>query len=150
MDLGQDNLLLNTMCKAGAVFRDNHLLCGLNLAELFTCYAVSIRAKMNKSTQPKDLAKSLEISKPGISKLLNGMERKGLVRREHHADDRKAVYVSLTDKALSTLEEQRATAAVLTKKVFAEMGMDKAKEMLSLLNLFYDSYKKAEATLWEN
>ena len=150
MELGMDNLLLNAMCKAGAVFRDNHLLCGLNLAELFACHAVHVRCERNKPTQPKDLAEELEISKPAVSKLLNGLEHKGLVKRERREDDRKAVYVQLTEKAIATLSDQRATAALLTEKVFAEMGEDKAKEMLTLLDLFYDSYKKAEAMLWES
>ena len=150
MLLGKDNMMLNTMCKAATVFRNNHLLCGLTLPELFACHAVLVNDRMNKPTRAKDLSAALDISKPGVSKLLNGMEVKGLIRREHRAEDRKAVYVLLTDKAIALLDEQKATASVMTKKVFAEMGMDKAKEMLALIGLFYDSYKKVEATLWED
>ena len=150
MLLGKDNMMLNTMCKAATVFSNNHLLCGLTLPELFACHAVLVNDRMNKPTRAKDLSAALDISKPGVSKLLNGMEVKGLIRREHRAEDRKAVYVLLTDKAIALLDEQKATAAVMTKKVFAEMGMDKAKEMLALLDLFYDSFKKVEGTLWDD
>ena len=148
MELGKDNMMLNTMCKVMTAFRDNHLLCGLNLAELFACHTISVNDQMHKPTRAKDIAKALEISKPGTSKLLNNMESKGLIRREHREQDRKAVFVLLTEKALSILDEQKATAAVITKKVFAEMGMENAKQLLSLVDLFYDSYKKVEAQLW--
>ena len=103
---------------------------------------------MNKSTRAKDLSEILEISKPAVSKLLNSMEEKGLIRREHRESDRKAVYVVLTPKAIAISEEQLATASVMTKKVFAEMGMDKAKEFIAIVNVFYDCYKKVEAELW--
>ena len=150
IDLGKDNLILNAMRKAGTVYRDKHLLCGLTPPELAACKTVSINDQMNKPTRAKDIADALEISKPGVSKLLNGMEAKGLILREHRTEDRKAVFILLTKKAESLLEEQKATASVMTKKIFAEMGMDKAKEMLALIGLFYDSYKKVEATLWED
>lgn len=150
MELGKDNLILNTMSKILFAFRDKHLLCGLNYPELFACHTVHCNDKMGKPTRAKDLARVLEISKPGVSKLLNSMEEKGLIVREHRSEDRKAVFVLLTDKALALLEEQKATASVVTKKVFAEMGTDKAKQLVSLVDLFYDSYKKVEATLWEN
>lgn len=150
MELGKDNLILNTMCKVTMPFRDKHLLCGLTPPELFACHTVMINDHMNKSTRAKDIANALEISKPAVSKLLNAMERKGLIQREHREEDRKAVFVVLTEKAKSILEEQRATASVMTEKVFAEMGVERAKEMLELVALFYESYKKVEASLWED
>lgn len=149
-DLGKDNVLLMTMYRAGSVFRDPHLLCGMSFPELFACYIVLINDQMNKPTRAKDLSIGLEISKPAVSKLLNAMEAKGYVRREQRGKDRKSVYVALTDKATAILDEQKATASVVTKRIFAEMGMEKAKELLANMNLFYECYKKVEATLWEN
>ena len=150
MDLGKDNILLTAMCKAGAVFRDKRLLCGLNMPEFLACHTIAVNDRMHKPTRAKDISAALEISKPGVSKLLNIMEAKELIRREHRPEDRKAVFLTLTNKALSILEEQKATASVLAKKVFAEMGMEKAKEFLANIDLFYDCYKKVEATLWED
>ncbi|MBO4478894.1 MAG: MarR family transcriptional regulator [Clostridia bacterium] len=149
-DLGKDNLLLTTMCRAGAVFRDQHLLCGLTFQELSACHVVRINDQMNKPTRAKDISVALEISKPAVSKLLNAMEDKGLLLRERRENDRKSVYLILTEKAIDLIEEQKATASVVTKKIFAEMGMDKAKEFLADMNLFYECYKKVEAKLWED
>ena len=149
-ELGKDNVLLMTMYRAGSVFRDPHLLCGMTFPELFASYIVFFNDRINKPTRAKDLAVGLEISKPAVSKLLNVMEDKGYIRRERRDSDRKSVYIALTDKAVAILEEQKATASVVTKKIFAEMGMEKAKELLANMNLFYECYKKVEATLWEN
>ena len=149
-DLGKDNLILTTMFRAGSVFRDPHLLCGLSFPELSACHLVRLNDQMNKPTRAKDISIALEISKPAVSKLLNSMEEKGLVLRERRDNDRKSVYLALTPKAIALLEEQKATASVVTKKIFAEMGMEKAKELLANMNLFYECYKKVEATLWED
>ncbi len=148
LDLGKDNLILTATCKIVSIFRDKHLLCGMTLPELFVCRTVCINDKMNKKTRARDIAQILAISKPAVSKLLNSMEEKGLIVRERIQEDRKAVFVVLTKKALDTSEEQMATASVVTKKVFAEMGMEKAKEFISLVDLFYDSYKKVEESMW--
>ena len=149
-DLGKDNMILTTMFRAGSVFRDPHLLCGLSFPELSACHVVRLNDQMNKPTRAKDISIALEISKPAVSKLLNSMEEKGLVLRERRDNDRKSVYLALTPKAIALLEEQKATASVVTKKIFAEMGMEKAKEFLADINLFYECYKKVEATLWED
>ena len=149
-DLGKDNMILTTMFRAGSVFRDPHLLCGLSFPELSACHLVRLNDQMNKPTRAKDISITLEISKPAVSKLLNSMEEKGLVLRERRDNDRKSVYLALTPKAIALLEEQKATASVVTKKIFAEMGMEKAKELLANMNLFYECYKKVEATLWED
>ena len=149
-DLGKDNMILTTMFRAGSVFRDPHLLCGLSFPELSACHLVRLNDQMNKPTRAKDISIALEISKPAVSKLLNSMEEKGLVLRERRDNDRKSVYLALTPKAIALLEEQKATASVVTKKIFAEMGMEKAKELLANMNLFYECYKKVEATLWED
>ena len=149
-ELEKENLLLNTACKIGSVFRDKHLLCGLNPPELFACHIVRKGEIEGRPTRAKDLAEAMEISKPAVSKLLNAMEDKDLLRRERREEDRKAVYLVLTEKAHALLEEQKATAALLTERIAAEMGKEKAREMTRLVDLFYESYKKAEATLWED
>ena len=150
MELGKENRILDAMSKVTVVFRDKHLLCGLNFPELLACHVVLDNEKANKHTRAKDIADTMEISKPGVSKLLNNMEQKGLIVREHRTEDRKAVFVLLTGKARDILEEQQATARSVTEKVFAEMGKDKANQLIALADAFYESYKKTEATLWEN
>ena len=149
-ELEKENLLLNTACKIGSVFRDKHLLCGLNPPELFACHVVLKGEREGRLTRAKDLAIAMEISKPAVSKLLNAMEKKGLLRRERREDDRKAVFLVLTDKAHSLLKEQKAAASLLTERIALEMGEEKARAMSALVNLFYESYKKAEAALWED
>lgn len=144
MDIGKDNLLLNTLAKVCEVFRDNRMLCGLTFPELVTCHVVLANDSMNKPTRAKDLAEALKVSKPAVSKLLSCMEEKGLVKRERREEDRKAVYVVLSEGATRVLEEQKATASVITKQIFAEMGTDKAKEFIAAVDHFYECYKKVE------
>lgn len=149
-ELEKENLLLNTACKIGSVFRDKRLLCGMNPPELFACHIVRKGEIDGRPTRAKDLSDAMEISKPAVSKLLNVMEEKDLIRRERKEEDKKAVYISLTEKAHALLEKQKATASLLTERIAAEMGEEKAKEMSKLVDLFYESYKKAEASLWED
>lgn len=58
-----------------------------------------------------DLRKTLIDDSPNVSRMLNKMVDKGLVRKERQADDQRVVYISLTDKGrqLHHQADQRIT-----------------------------------------
>lgn len=49
---------------------------------------------------PRQLAEKLEMSPAGITKLVDRLERRGLVKRRRHPADRRRSLVFITDKAL--------------------------------------------------
>ncbi len=62
-----------------------------------------------------ELADILEIEKPTLGRLLDRLEAKGWVRREHDASDRRVWRVHLTDEVEPALRTMRTIAAELRR-----------------------------------
>src|SRR5688572_33008771 len=58
-----------------------------------------------------ELAAILEIERPTLGRLLDRLEKKGWVRREHDAHDRRAWRVHLTEAAQPAMRKLRTQAA---------------------------------------
>ncbi len=62
-----------------------------------------------------ELAETLEIEKPTLGRLLDRLEAKGWVRRDHDASDRRVWQVHLTAEVEPALRTMRAIAAELRR-----------------------------------
>jgi DNA-binding MarR family transcriptional regulator len=66
-----------------------------------------------------ELAKALVLSRSGVTRMANRLERAGLLRREGNARDRRGSYAVLTDRGR---EEWRRTKAVFERIVAVQFG----------------------------
>ncbi len=70
---------------------------------------------------------------PGITGLVDRLEEAGLVRRERCSEDRRVIYVSLTDKAAKTLAQLDQPLADLHKQLLGGLALVELKELSRLL-----------------
>lgn len=81
-----------------------------------------------------DLAEQVLLTASGITRLLDGLERSGLVARESCASDRRVVYAVLTDAGRAKGEEATATHFAQIDELFAErFDRDELAAVTSLL-----------------
>ena len=80
-----------------------------------------------------ELAETLEIEKPTLGRLLDRMEAKGWVRREHDARDRRVWRVYLTDEVEPALRMMRAIAAELRRDAFTGIRAVERKHFVDTL-----------------
>ncbi|HSI96796.1 MAG TPA: MarR family transcriptional regulator [Gaiellaceae bacterium] len=67
-----------------------------------------------------DLAGEVLLTASGITRLLDGLERQGLVERAACASDRRVVYAVITDRGLARLREAAATHFGQVEELFGE------------------------------
>lgn len=67
-----------------------------------------------------ELAEAERVTVPTMSKLVSAMEREGLVRREPHRTDGRAVVLQATAKGRRILERGRARRLELLEALLAE------------------------------
>lgn len=67
-----------------------------------------------------DLAERVLLTPSGITRLLDGLERAGLVARAECASDRRVVYAELTEEGLRRFQESRATHRDGIRTLFAD------------------------------
>jgi len=80
-----------------------------------------------------ELAETLEIEKPTLGRLLDRLEAKGWVRREHDARDRRVWRVHLTDEVESALRTMRALAAELRRDALAGISAAERERFVDTL-----------------
>ena len=80
-----------------------------------------------------ELAETLEIEKPTLGRLLDRLEAKGWVRREHDASDRRVWRVHLTDEVAPALRTMRAIAAELRHDALASISTAERERFVDTL-----------------
>lgn len=80
-----------------------------------------------------ELAEALEIEKPTLGRLLDRLEAKGWIRREHDATDRRAWRVYLTDAVEPAMKTMRAVAGELRRDAMAGLSAEDRERFVDLL-----------------
>ena len=80
-----------------------------------------------------ELAETLEIEKPTLGRLLDRLEAKGWVRREHDASDRRVWRVHLTDEVEPALRTMRTIAAELRRDALAGISAAERERFVDTL-----------------
>ena len=80
-----------------------------------------------------ELAETLEIEKPTLGRLLDRLEAKGWVRREHDASDRRVWRVHLTEEVESALRTMRKIAAELRRDALTGIGAAERERFVDTL-----------------
>jgi DNA-binding MarR family transcriptional regulator len=80
-----------------------------------------------------ELAETLEIEKPTLGRLLDRLEAKGWVRREHDASDRRVWRVHLTDEVEPALRTMRTIAAELRRDALTGISVAERERFVDTL-----------------
>jgi DNA-binding MarR family transcriptional regulator len=80
-----------------------------------------------------ELAETLEIEKPTLGRLLDRLEAKGWVKREHDARDRRVWRVHLTSEVEPALRTMRAIAKELRRDALSGIGAAERERFVDTL-----------------
>jgi DNA-binding MarR family transcriptional regulator len=88
------------------------------------------------------LAEELDVTPRNITALIDGLEQDGLVERQRHPSDRRAIVVALTDTGRKVTEAWWDDHIDRTSEIFGELGERDQRSLLRIL-------KKLEVPLAE-
>ena len=71
-----------------------------------------------------ELTEAEQVAAPTMTKLLNGLERDGYVRKKKHPHDGRAVIITATPKAARALRDGRRRRIELLQSLFADLSED--------------------------
>ena len=87
----------------------------------------------NPGLTQSELAEILEVEKPSVGRLLDRLEAKGWIRREHDARDRRAWRVHLGEAAEPQMRALRKRAAELMGDALAGLSAGDRERLIDLL-----------------
>src|SRR3954451_3021910 len=82
-----------------------------------------------------ELAKAVVLTRSGVTRLVDGLEKDGLVARASCPSDKRGTLVRLTDEGLARLRESASTHLDAVRELFAErLGNEGVAQMDALLS----------------
>jgi len=78
-----------------------------------------------------DIARTVILSPSGITRLLDGLERAGWVKKEHCDSDARVTYAALTEAGVEKFEQAHATHLGDIQELFASRFDDEEHEQLA-------------------
>jgi len=130
-----------TECYANIV-RTGDLLIGLHNRQAWEDYRLSATAKMALAViegaggplEPTVIAERLLITSGSMTSMLDTLERRGLVRRMPHPDDRRKLRVDVTDDAVAILDEMLPSLHQRERAIIdAALTKEEQKRLLDLV-----------------
>ena len=88
---------------------------------------------VNDGVSQRDLADMLHVARPTVTKMLQGMEKAGLVERRSDAADQRLTRVYLTAAGRDAEEEMGVAAAEYVNATIATLPEDDRRELARLL-----------------
>lgn len=133
-------ITLGRIARWWRVKMDNRLArLGLTQAKWITLYHLVIS---DGPVLQRELATMIGVEGPTLVRLLDGLERKGLVKREAAPHDRRSKLVHLTDKAQPLVEELRVVAHALRDEVLGDVS---PQDLAACLRVLRHVQKNLEA-----
>ena len=82
------------------------------------------------------LSMAANMSKPAVSQALNSLEDRGLLERFTSKGDRRAVYVTMTDRGNQVMEQGWKVFVSFMDRVEKEMGEENTRRLVELVEQF--------------
>ncbi|MCR0982477.1 MarR family winged helix-turn-helix transcriptional regulator [Roseomonas populi] len=97
--------------------------------------ALLILSQSGGSAMQRDLAEALSVEHPTLVRLLDGLERQGLIRREPVPGNARANRIVLTDAAAPVVQEVDGVSEGLRERVLHDIPRAELETALRVLNM---------------
>ena len=87
---------------------------------------------------PKDLALGASLLNPSLTRIMQLLEKKGLITRADHPTDRRRVLVGITEEGLALLRAAAPESAAIFARLEERYGRERVEQLLDLLNKLSD------------
>jgi DNA-binding MarR family transcriptional regulator len=93
----------------------------------------------------RELARAAGVSAPTATRMIDGLQARGLVAREPSAQDRRAVRLSLTDAGSAAVEAHRERLLARRRALFEHLAPSERRAAARVLQRLAAAYEELEA-----
>ena len=109
---------------------------GLTVAQFRTIYYVSNTPQSSLS----DVADSIGLSLPAMSRMVDGLVEKGYLNRRTCANDRRHVRLSVTPRGETALRESRQMAQAQLAEIVSQLSARQQKDVIDVMRVVRDAF----------
>jgi DNA-binding MarR family transcriptional regulator len=93
----------------------------------------------------RELARAAGVSAPTATRMVDGLEARGLVTRERSAEDRRAVRLALTEAGADAVRERRALLLARRRALFDQLAPAERRAAAKVLERLAAAYEGVDA-----
>jgi len=86
------------------------------------------------------LSELLEVSRPAITRILNGLENRGYITRHIDKADRRSINIALTDTGRRALDAANQRISATADRLVSSLGDEDAEKLIQLLDRLTEIY----------
>ncbi len=105
-------------------------------SELNTLMTIGDFDHRAKGISSSEISRRLNVTTAATSKMLKVLEEKGLIRRNSDVNDRRKVYITLTNQGYGLYKDAEAAQSSFMDRVFQRLGSEDTETLLSLWERF--------------
>lgn len=87
----------------------------------------------NGQMDPSAIARAACLLMPSLTRIMKGLEGKGLITRKPHETDKRTFWVEITDDGRGLIAAHMAESTRIFDEIEAEFGKEKMEQLLDLL-----------------
>lgn len=126
--------LLQAWINMSVCIRGNRVLSGLSFNETVVCGLLYHHEKNEgEPVTATDICRHTKLLKSQVNRILTGMEQKGFVERIRSKEDRRKIFVRLSDNNISKYLDEHDKVMGILDAVMDTMGKDKVDKLTELL-----------------
>jgi DNA-binding MarR family transcriptional regulator len=92
----------------------------------------------------RELARAAGVSAPTATRMVDGLEARGLLTRVRSEEDRRAVCLALTDDGIAAVQERRAQVAARRLALFGQLAPAERRAAAKVLARLAAAYEEVE------
>lgn len=101
--------------------------------EMMSLRFLEVKEGRGEPVTPGDISQALGLTTARIANVLNSLEKKGLVARVHDVEDRRRVFVTLTEDGRAFVHRKSEEIGSAARGFLESLGEKDARELLRLL-----------------
>ena len=105
-----------------------------------------LHSQRPEKLQTLDLARRLVSRAPDITRLLDKLERRGLIERERPADNRRIVRIGITEAGVALLRELREPIRACHQRQLGHLTGKQLRELTALLRLARQPHEEPDGS----
>ena len=131
-----NEVLLGAWLKISTAINNSRLVSEMSYNESLICNILYRNATENPDVllTATDLCTETKILKSQMNRILTQLEEKNLITRELSSQDRRKVYVRLTNEQSNAYLKQHEQIIKLLDDIIAKLGEEKTLEIIEVLN----------------
>ena len=132
--------LIRIWLRISGVMKNNRLIASMTFNEIYVCNILYQQKQSNSALlTATDVGLKMKLLKSQMNKVLNSLEKRGILRRFRSTEDKRKIYLELVDENISIYLEEHERVLKMLEQLILTLGEEKIQQVITLMTEVTDS-----------